>query len=260
MPKNSYFTDKESRKKAAQAHTKEMDKNFSKDIANSISNSTIYGPDPVVLDQIRTVHDMTVLLVDEGSTDAIFNHAEGKTAVLNFASYRHPGGMFFEGSSAQEESLCHDSFLYNVLRAFPNYYSWNEQHKNRALYMNRAIYSKDIFFFDENVVKKCDVITCAAPNLSWALRYRDTQTLNDNNAILESRIDFVLSVAADQGVDTLILGAFGCGVFKQSAHAVAKIFITLLKTKYKCFKKIVFAVPRGVNQSNYNAFKEALSK
>ena len=203
---------------------------------------------------------MPVLLVDEGSTEAIFNHAEGRTAVLNFASYRHPGGMFYEGSSAQEESLCHDSFLYNVLRQFPAYYEWNEKNKNRALYMNRAIYSKDIMFFNGDTAKKCDVITCAAPNLSWGIRNRDEQVLQDNKEVLKSRIDFVLSIAAQQEVDTLILGAFGCGVFKQPAQAVAKIFVTLLKTKYKCFKKIVFAVPRGINQSNYNAFKEALSR
>lgn len=257
---NNYFTNKELLKEKARTHTKEMDENFSKDIAHSVSNSTIYGPDPVTLGPVRTIDDMPVLLVDEGSTEAIFNHAEGRTAVLNFASYRHPGGMFYEGSSAQEESLCHDSFLYNVLRQFPAYYEWNEKNKNRALYMNRAIYSKDIMFFNGDTAKKCDVITCAAPNLSWGIRNRDEQVLQDNKEVLKSRIDFVLAIAAQQEVDTLILGAFGCGVFKQPAQAVAKIFVTLLKTKYKCFKKIVFAVPRGINQSNYNAFKEALSR
>lgn len=257
---NNYFTNKELLKEKARIHTKGMDENFSKDIAHSVSNSIIYGPDPVTLGPVRTVDDMPVLLVDEGSTEAIFNHAEGRTAVLNFASYRHPGGMFYEGSSAQEESLCHDSFLYNVLRQFPAYYEWNEKNKNRALYMNRAIYSKDILFFNGDTAKKCDVITCAAPNLSWGIRNRDEQILQDNKEVLKSRIDFVLAIAAQQEVDTLILGAFGCGVFKQPAQAVAKIFVTLLKTKYKCFKKIVFAVPRGINQSNYNAFKEALSR
>ena len=39
-----------------------------------------------------------------------------KIAVLNFASFKNPGGMFYNGSSAQEESLCHESFLYNVLK------------------------------------------------------------------------------------------------------------------------------------------------
>ena len=29
------------------------------------------------------------------------------------------------GSRAQEESLCHESFLYNVLRQFQYYYDWN---------------------------------------------------------------------------------------------------------------------------------------
>lgn len=37
------------------------------------------------------------------TVSAVFLHQQGKTAVLNFASYQKPGGGFLEGSSAQEE-------------------------------------------------------------------------------------------------------------------------------------------------------------
>ena len=54
------------------------------------------------------------------SVTAVFKAVEQnaflKTAVLNFASYNNPGGRFLDGSMAQEESLCHSSFLYNVLK------------------------------------------------------------------------------------------------------------------------------------------------
>ena len=51
-----------------------------------------------------------------------------------------------EGSSAQEESLCHESFLYNVLSRYKEYYHANTYCKNRNLYSDRALYSPDIIF------------------------------------------------------------------------------------------------------------------
>ena len=93
---------------------------------------------------------MKIEVVDMDSVSAIFQYAENNTAVLNFASYKNPGGMFVNGSKAQEECLCHESFLYNVLKENQNYYNWNNQHKNRALYLNRALYSPNIKFFHED--------------------------------------------------------------------------------------------------------------
>lgn len=182
-----------------------------------------------------------VVFVQEDSVSAIFNHSAGKTAVLNFASYKNPGGQFLNGSMAQEESLCHSSFLFNVLIQFGDYYAWNNCHKNNALYTNRALFIPEVYFKKENQVVACDVITCAAPNKQAALKYGRV-TSEENSAALKSRIKFVLDIAAEQGVDTLILGAFGCGVFGQDNYEVATIFKQQLAT-HKHFKKVVFAIP-----------------
>ena len=117
--------------------------------------------------------------------------------------------MFQEGSRAQEEGLCHSP-----------YYEWNKAHKNKALYLNRTLYSPDILFSDGWRNCFCDVITCAAPNKSAAQKYRRVSDV-ENLEALKSRIRFVLSIAKHQDVDTFILGAFGCGVFGQQAQEVA---------------------------------------
>ena len=57
----------------------------------------------------------------------------------------------------------------------------------------------------------CDVITCAAPNKTAALKYKRANSEEITDALI-SRIDHILAVAYDQKVDNLILGAFGCGV------------------------------------------------
>lgn len=98
---------------------------------------------------------------------------EGKTAILNYASYKHPGGYFLGGSPAQEEALCHESNLYPILLSFDNtYYAWNKKNLNRALYLDRALYSPDVVFEKGGKQKKADVITCAAPNYRTAHRFQ----------------------------------------------------------------------------------------
>lgn len=76
------------------------------------------------------------------SVSCLFNLSDnGRTAILNYASYKSPGGFFLEGSPAQEEALCHESNLYPILLAFDRtYYAW----LNKALYLNRALYSSGI--------------------------------------------------------------------------------------------------------------------
>lgn len=90
----------------------------------------------------------------------------------------------------------------------------------------------------------CDVITCAAPNYTAAKKYCNVSREENRNALL-SRIAFVRDIAEENGVETLILGAFGCGVFGQDPYEVAKIFF---ETLYQSsVKKVVYAIPAGVN-------------
>lgn len=65
-----------------------------------------------------------------------------RVAALNFASARHPGGGFLNGSRAQEESLARSSGLYACLVGNPMYELHQAQHD--ALYTNYAIYSPDV--------------------------------------------------------------------------------------------------------------------
>lgn len=247
-----YWKNKKGRAELADLHTKEMEKQFSDEIKIAIQNSVIYSGDSefTPIETTSSDHNMTAIIVAQDSVGATMNYSQGKTAVLNFASYKEPGGGFMAGSRAQEESLCHESFLYNVLRQFQYYYDWNNQHKNLGLYLNRAIYTPNVRFERDGQVEYCDVITCAAPNYSVGKKYGNVDSAT-NSKYLDSRIKFVLSIAAEQGVDTIILGAFGCGVFSQDATEVMEIFKKYLSTEFKCFDKVIFAIPSDVHSENY---------
>lgn len=236
-------------KERAAAHIKEMNERYGAEIENSIKGSVIYGGSGKApqsgAESANT--DMIVLNVD--STEAVLRYPN--SALLNFASYRHAGGGFVTGAWAQEEAICHDSTLYNVLCRFESFYAENEHNLNRSLYTDRAIYSPDIVFERGGKSAKCGVITCAAPNFGSAKNHGVTE--RENESALARRIDFVISIAEEQKSDTVILGAWGCGVFGQDPAVVARLFKERLGKS--SLKRAVFAIPG--NNRNYTEFESA---
>lgn len=234
---------KEERAQIAAEHARQMEEQFSSQIRSAIEKTRIYECE----DPVLSGDSQEVIVADMDTVSAAFKFRKGYTALLNFASYKNPGGRFLDGSMAQEEALCHESVLYNVLKSFEkDYYEKNCEKLNRALYLNKALYSRDVLFLHGQDSGYFDVITCASPNYSAAEKYCHV-TREENHRVLESRIRFVLSLAenADKEIDTLILGAFGCGVFGQDPKEVARIFHeNIAKTR---IHKVVFAIPGGEN-------------
>ncbi len=201
-------------------------------------------------------------LVQLGSDEAVyteFKNSNGKrVAVLNFASFKNPGGGYIRGAMAQEEALCHASTLYNILASEKfryDYYFENTSNLNSGKYSNRHIYVKDVVFELHNeVIYPVDVITCAAPNKSFAFKSNNKQLIYELDTVMENRIDQVLYSAYIHNVDILILGAFGCGVFKNDPEVVARSFNELLQSKYKnVFSRVVFAIPSGKQSAGFKA-------
>jgi uncharacterized protein (TIGR02452 family) len=239
-----YWNGKEERKKKAVAHTKEMAEKHSDDIAEAIKSTKCY--DNFSTDWNDKCQDYLNVLTDSVSALFLDECEEKKVCVLNFASYKNPGGMFINGSSAQEESLCHESYLYNVLKECDRYYEYNRKHMNRGMYLNRALYTSDVLFIHNGKRRYADVLTCAAPNYSVALKY-GSFSAEENDDALVSRIKFVKDILADNDIEVAVLGAFGCGVFKQDAIRVAKLW----RENGMPVEKVIFAV---IDKPTYKKF------
>ena len=256
-----YWENKDERAVKAKLHTDIEEKIHKKEIESSIKHTKIYNTTfnlPTENTELNIVPQ--IIVEDLDSVSAVLKYSnDNKTAVLNFSSNKNPGGGFLAGSKAQEECLCHESFLYNVLKVFQrSFYDKNCLNKNKGLYTNKGMYSPDIIFTrakkkDEGE-KRCDVITCAAPNKTTAQKYQQV-TDAENLEVLKSRMKFVLDIAVDNKVNTLILGAYGCGVFGQNPHEVASIFKELLTSSHTCFKKVIFAITNG-KDGNLKAFQK----
>ncbi len=220
---------------------------YREDIEYSVTNSKIYDH----VENIVTRKQPTEVVVSDMKTlDAALRYRDGKTCVLNFASFKNPGGGFLRGTVAQEEYLCQNSTLYNVISQFPAFYEKNRLNTYDALYRNRAIYSPGIVVLPSEV--KVDVLSCAAPNIK-ASRMIDSKKVQ---AVI-SRIKFVLDILEKEACDTVILGAFGCGVFGNDPRFVAKTFRSQ-GVLHRGFKRVVFAIPNS-KSVNHRAFEEVYS-
>lgn len=164
-----------------------------------------------------------------------------KTAVLNFANNHAIGGAPYH-AGAQEESLCRCSTLLPCLQAMrePFYAKHSRQYRARQLGNignDDLIYTPDVIVFktDERADPiypvmmpkdewyKVDVITCAAPQMQM-MRHKP----NNYEEIITSRAKKILDVAAREKAEVLILGAWGCGAFKNDSTVVSRAFYSLL--------------------------------
>lgn len=259
------------RSQQAKEHTEVMDKEFKNEIQTCIKESRIYDTNEFTYYKAKKPYYNTeIKLIDTDSVSALINldtelhnaHIEDAVAILNFASYKNPGGMFIKGAIAQEEALCHESALYNILsdkRFEDNFYGPNHKRLNRGLYHSNMIYTYNVPFIDSNNNKNIisDVITCAAPNRKVAVEYQHLPDAEVENA-MRHRIRSVLTAAHVNSIKYIVLGAFGCGVFRNDPYAVANIFKDLLETDFKgAFKQAIFAIPNK-KSPNYIAFDKVL--
>jgi uncharacterized protein (TIGR02452 family) len=165
---------------------------------------------------------------------------------LNFASAKNPGGGFLGGAQAQEESLARSSGLYPCLLAQPTFYEFHRKQKD-LLYSHRMIYSPSVPVFKNDGGELFEpynaaFITCAAPN-AGAIASNQANSTSQIPEVLEQRAALVLGLAALKKHRRLVLGAWGCGVFRNDPNLVARVFKDLLETLFKnVFEEVVFAV------------------
>lgn len=189
--------------------------------------------------------------------------------VLNFASAKNPGGGWLNGMNTQEEALTRTSLLYASLTSKMEYYEYNKKNLNKGLYSNKGIYSYNVPYIREYDTEELtnpvyvDVITIPAVNKRATSRTKvDSKIVNREMVYrVQTLLEEYLKEVLDRDIrdSVLILGAFGCGVFRNDPAFVAEIFKYLL-TAYKYVFvdrniRVDFAIPKG---PNLDIFKEIL--
>ncbi|HFK5501568.1 TPA: TIGR02452 family protein [Elizabethkingia anophelis] len=196
-------------------------------------------------------HDMQIEVWNCSSLEAILqlSSTENQDLImcLNFASAKNPGGGFINGAIAQEESLARASALYASQLKAETFYKIHRGMKS-CFYTDHMIYSPKVPIFRDDTgallseAVFCNIITSAAVN-AGVVRQTEPNNATTIASVMNERIDKMLALALDQKNEVLILGAWGCGVFKNSPKEIAELFKNHLQGKYKGkFKRVVFAI------------------
>lgn len=221
-------------------------------LAAALSGTRLYGPDPVPVAALDSNRTTVIEVTDESSLQAarrMTGEGSGRIAVLNYASARNPGGGYLNGAQAQEEALCRGSALYATLLRAPDYYAHHRAERS-AFYTDRVIHSPGVPVFRDDRGRLLDppytvgFLTSPAPN-AGVIRSRTPEDAHRIPAVLASRAERVLEVAAVRGYRRLVLGAWGCGVFMNDPAQVAGAFRALLADGGRFaghFEQIVFGI------------------
>lgn len=194
-------------------------------------------------------------------------NANPKVMVVNFANNDHAGGGYRTGARAQEEDLFRCSTLPWALgprRSDPNFYPIN----NHVVGQYNAIYTPDIHiyrkswsydFMTEAQVRKYKVSACSVAALNCndprdAAYFVDQVscafTLEGDRATT-ARLLKMFEMAKDHQVDSLVLGAFGCGVFRNNPRSIVAKYNVIMATYANAIPNIIYAV---IGATNVNVF------
>ena len=306
MQQDNYFKDRKANIEKAIKHTKEMDERFFAFTKSSSERADFFRQLPgdilTKCTGLKCRERPEILMTCKSTTDVVFenstNSLYSNITVLDFADYLKPGGMFMEGSMAQEESLCHKSNLYNIMTygdQFSEHFADNKEafqrSKNHA-YSDACVMIPSVIFADDKNRQKrrtvADVIVLAAPNK----RHLDTDNLTESyfDYVLRKRIEMIFKasymfykkrgiITEDEHVffgkseafhlfmfddngsnikQTLVLGAFGCGVFRNDPRRVAEIMIDCISKGYaNMYDRVIFAIPPGFNHDVFSRVIES---
>lgn len=232
---------------------------YDSDTLANIQKQVISSDRPFTDTEFAVINETTLMGADRLAKSNSF----AKIGILNFASAKNPGGGFLRGAQAQEESLARSSGLYASLIKYPEYYDFHRQQKN-LLYSDRMIYSPNcpVFKTDQGNFLETpylvDFITSPSPNFGEIVK-KQTQDIDKIADVIYTRGAKVLSLFAAHHCDAIILGAWGCGVFRNNPAVVAQMFADLLSNNslfYGRFKYVLFSVlDNSKNQQNLAEFQ-----
>lgn len=254
-------------------------------LETSMKSTCVYDHEIKIVSDYQYKEPATVKVTNRDTLTAAEEYAHlseicetnGFTAILNFASATNPGGGVVKGSTAQEECICRCTTLYPALNqkiCWDRYYNVN-RNANTNIGSDTIIYTPDVLVLKDKDYNRrskdkmfyVDVITCAAPNLrekpsnlynDGASKTQLTLTDDELYAIHVKRAHKIFGIARAYDIDYLILGAFGCGAFKNNPEVVAKAYKDVIKEYLHYFKVIDFAIIDGKNSNNYEIFKRTI--
>lgn len=228
-----------------------------KQIEHERYDSMVYNNDNTTrVHDIEVKHpggEITVVNNDSFGCAADYSHA----AVLNFANAFRPA-LGKPKYGTQEEDLMRRSNLGSYL--YEDFKSLRGREAYYPILEGSVVYSRNVMVFKETHGSSCepfycDVITAAALDgpLTDGAEFLDV----DERQIMLHTVDVIFKSAIANRAKTLVLGAWGCGVFVCPARAVSRMFVDAARKYGNYFDRVVFAIP-GDDRELREVFEDAV--
>lgn len=163
-----------------------------------------------------------------------------RPAILNFASDTSPGGGFERGALAQEEALCYRSSLFLSLNK--SHYPWTPL---------QGLYTRDVVVIRSSIadghallgpdVPAADLLVVSVVSIAAICRPKvvDAQTASgetrkvfkqpDDRVLTKDKMRLALRMAASKGHDSIVLGALGCGAYRNPIGEIVNAWKEVLE-------------------------------
>jgi len=213
------------------------------------------APQQVLVENLTTLQ-MTERLIQQGLNPL----------VADFANKRDVGGDFIGGARAQEETLCRESDLYPRLDAIRDQYPIPEE--GGILIPQVQFFRKDPsdgYAFMQPI--RADVYAVAFYNCNRGHGdgYDKPDGVQEYMRGTRDKIRGILRTAMANGNNALVLGAGGCGAFRNDPRMIADLFRTELnRAEFRNrFQVVAFAIiddhnVRPGRPSNFQTFRHII--
>lgn len=227
------------------------------DTQNMVLNTKFYHS-PCPVHHVPTIHGKTIVKIENIdcllAAEKLLNDGY-HPAVLNMASRQNPGGGVQTGAGAQEENLFRRSNLFQSLFQFVPYAEKYGVRKSRFQYpLDRnygGIYTPDAIVFRGTEQMGYPLLDNPFQMSFIAVAGINRPTLTSPEQIIPELIEpvknkmrTIFRIGLLHHHDSLVLGALGCGAFRNPPSHIAKLFHEVMeepefKNKYKL---LLFAI------------------
>ena len=178
-----------------------------------------------------------------------------KPAMLNMASRRNPGGGVATGAGAQEETIFKRSNLFRLLYQYAPYAAQYGITMSRFQYpLDRnfgGIYTPCVTIFREGekrgyklMAEPYNIAVISVAGMNRPDLTADGMIVPTLVEPIKNKIRTIFRLGIANGHDSLVLGALGCGAFRNPPRHVARLFHeVMLEEEFKNkYRHIVFAI------------------
>lgn len=221
-------------------------------------DSTLYDTVPVLPPSEAVATQFSVIEADCLETAELLKKAGFNPCVLNMANRQNPGGGVLDGAGAQEENIFRRSNIFMSLFQYAIYADEYGIPRASASYpLNRntgGCYSGRVTVFRGSeragycILKRpfeIAVVTVPAINRpDLKMKNEQYYIADDFLEPTKEKIRTIFRIAGERRHDSLVLGAFGCGAFRNPPHHMAALFKEVFaEDEFRTrFRLVVFAI------------------